>query len=102
MDAEKLTFGQAIKPALLFHTAPISMWEALNVSDEIYQQIGEHGAKIGTLEYEMREMRRELTEIRRVLAEARGGWKTLMLVGGAAGAAGALMAKIAGFVGFFK
>jgi hypothetical protein len=102
MDAEKLTFGQAINPALLFHTAPISMWEALTVSEELHQQVGEHNAKISNLEYEIREMRRELTEIRRVLAEARGGWKTLMLVGGAAGAAGAAMAKLAGFLGFIK
>jgi hypothetical protein len=29
MDAEKLTFSQAVRPALLYYTAPISMWAAL-------------------------------------------------------------------------
>lgn len=102
MDAEKLTFGLAIRPALLARTAPISMWEALQLSEELHQQIGEHHAKISNLEYELREMRRELVEIRRVLSEARGGWKTLMLVGGAAGAAGAAMAKLAAVLGVVR
>jgi hypothetical protein len=101
MDADNLEFKRAVRPALLFRTAPISMWEAL-MSEELHQQIGEHHAKISNLEYELREMRRELVEIRRVLSEAKGGWKTLMLVGGAAGAAGALMAKVAGVVGVFR
>ena len=29
MDATQLTFSQAIRPALLYHTAPISMWASL-------------------------------------------------------------------------
>jgi len=78
------------------------MWEALRMSEEMHKQLGAHDAKIGHLEYELREMRRELTEIRRVLSEARGGWKTLMLVGGAAGVMGAAATKVGMFLGAIK
>lgn len=101
MDAEQLTFTQAVRPALLCFTAPICMWEAC-MSEELHQQVGQHTATISHLQYEMREMRHELAEIRQTLAEARGGWKTLMLVGGAAGAAGAAMAKLAAMFGMIK
>jgi hypothetical protein len=69
------------------------------MSEELHHTLGAHDAKIGHLETELREMRHELAEIRRVLSEARGGWKTLMLVGGAAGAAGAAMAKFSALLG---
>lgn len=72
------------------------------MSEELHQQLGAHDAKIGHLEYELREMRRELVEIRRVLSEARGGWKTLMLVGGAAGVAGAAATKLGVFLGIIR
>ena len=72
------------------------------MSEELHQQVGQHTATISHLQYEMREMRHELAEIRQTLAEARGGWKTLMLVGGAAGAAGAAMAKLAAMFGMIK
>jgi hypothetical protein len=72
------------------------------MSVELHQQVGEHRASIEHLQYEIREMRHELAEIRRTLSEAQGGWKTLMLVGGAAGAAGALLAKISALLGFVK
>lgn len=102
MEADELEFKHAVRPALLARTAPISMWEALGMSEELYQQVGAHNAKIGHLEYELREMRRELSEIRQVLSEARGGWRTLMLVGGAAGAVGAGMAKLGMLLGVVK
>lgn len=101
MDAEHISFRKAVYLALLAYTAPISLWDA-TMSDELYQQVGQHKATIDHLQYEMREMRRELQEIRQTLAEARGGWKTLMLVGGAAGAAGAAMAKLAAALGFIR
>lgn len=72
------------------------------MSVELHQQVGQHRASIEHLQYELREMRHELSEIRQTLAEARGGWKTLMLVGGAAGVAGALFAKLSALFGFFK
>lgn len=48
------------------------------------------------------EMREDVREIRQTLAEARGGWKTLVLVGGAAGAAGAILGKVAAVFGVVK
>ena len=102
MDADRLRFRDAVRPALLAYTAPISMWEALRMSEELHQRVGQHSASIEHLQYELREMRHELAEIRQTLAEARGGWKTLMLVGGAAGAAGAAMAKLAAVFGIVR
>jgi len=40
---------------------------------------------------DMDDIKKTLTEINRTLAEASGGWKVLMMVGGAGGALGALI-----------
>jgi hypothetical protein len=47
---------------------------------------------------DVKEMREDVRAIRDTLTEARGGWKTLLLVGGAAGTFGALAAKILPFL----
>ena len=41
----------------------------------------------------MKAMQATLTAIDKTLSEARGGWKVLMLVGGASGALGAMLVK---------
>lgn len=59
--------------------------------------------RLATLEQQMRDSREDMAElkldvkaIRSVLAEARGGWKLLMLLGGAAAAIGAAFGKLLG------
>ena len=57
--------------------------------------------RLAVLESEMRDVRGDVKEIaadmkiiRDTLSQAKGGWRTLMLVAGAAGASGALAAKL--------
>lgn len=59
--------------------------------------------RLVTLEQQMRDSREDMAElkqdvkaIRSVLAEARGGWKILLLLGGAAAAIGAAFGKLLG------
>ena len=60
------------------------------------REVGEHDARLKALEQQVAELRADVKSILSVLNEARGGWKTLMLVGGIAGMMGATVAKIAG------
>jgi len=69
---------------------------------KIHHDIGRHDAQIESLQQQVRHLHRDmqamnktLGEINRTLSEARGGWKTLMLVGGCAAGVGAIMAKAA-------
>jgi hypothetical protein len=64
---------------------------------EIHRDIGRHDAEIETLQKEIAELRQEIKQISKILNEARGGWRTMMLLGGAAGAVGAAFAKLAQF-----
>lgn len=64
---------------------------------EIHRDLGRHDAEIETLQKEIAELRQEIKQISKILAEARGGWRTMMLLGGAAGAVGAAFAKLAQF-----
>jgi len=57
------------------------------------RDIGRHEAEIEFLQKEIVEMRAELKQITRILSEAQGGWKTLLLVGGAAGTLSAFFVK---------
>lgn len=57
--------------------------------------------RVARLEERMKdvaEMRDDIRSILDTLAQARGGWRTLMLVGGAAGALGAAVHWAAGFI----
>jgi len=49
---------------------------------------------------EMMEMKKSLQAIEKTLATAHGGWRTLMMVGGAFGLVGALLANL--FQGFLS
>jgi len=64
---------------------------------ELSRDIGRHDAEIEALQKEIAELRQEIKQISKILHEARGGWRTLMLLGGAAGAVGATIAKLAQF-----
>lgn len=62
---------------------------------DLQRDVGRMEAEIAALKTEVAEMRADVRIIRDTLSQARGGWKTLMLVGGLAGAVGAAMAKLA-------
>lgn len=68
----------------------------------IHHDLGRHDAQIESLQQQVRQLHQDLQAmnatligINRTLSEARGGWKTLMLVGGIAASVGAAAAKIA-------
>ena len=69
------------------------------MTEEIHRDLGRHEAEIMSLQADMRELKSDVKTILNTLSEARGGWKTLMLIGGIAGAAGALITKVIPFLG---
>ena len=62
------------------------------------RELGEHEARIGGLEGDMKELRSDVKQILAEMHKAKGGWRTLMLVGGMAGAVGALVGKFLPFL----
>lgn len=72
------------------------------MTQDLSRDIGTHGAKIEALERDISLMRGDLhrmsaklDEINSTLAEAKGGWRTIMWISGASAAVGGLIAKIA-------
>ena len=51
---------------------------------EIYRDLGVHDAEITNLKEQVTAMRVDVTDIKEMLSEAKGGWKALMAVGGLA------------------
>ncbi len=75
----------------------------------IHHDLGRHDAQIESLQAQVKQLHRDmqamnatLQEINITLSEARGGWKTLMLVGGIAAAVGATAAKFATWFGWVR
>lgn len=66
---------------------------------EIQRDLGRHDAEIESLKDSIEELKKEVRMISKTLSEASGGWKTLMLVGGAASAIGAGVVKFSTFFG---
>jgi len=66
---------------------------------ELHHEIGRHDAKIEALEREVHALRADVAEIKQMLSEAKGGWKTLMLVGGCSAAVGAFVDKLFSWFG---
>lgn len=61
---------------------------------DVQRDLGRHDARLDAMERDLQEMKDQLTkmvdqmtEINTTLSTARGGWRTLMLVGGAGAAA---------------
>jgi hypothetical protein len=65
---------------------------------EIARDIGRHDAQIETLQADMVLVKNDVHEIKMMLAEAKGGWRTLMAVGGFAAFVGATLSKIADWI----
>lgn len=64
------------------------------------RELGEMSAKIEHLENTVTAMQKDLRTIRDTLLQARGGWKTLMLVAGLSATIGGLLAKIVPLLSF--
>jgi len=69
------------------------------------RELANHGADIRHLQADMdklvanqEKMMEELTAITHVLAEAKGGWKVLMMIGGAGGALGAGVVQLIHYI----
>lgn len=62
------------------------------------RELGEHDERLKTLEREMSELRSDIKLVLAELHAAKGGWKTLMLISGAAGAVGAILGKFFPFL----
>ena len=67
-----------------------------------------HDVQIAVLQTELDHVRKDMDEvkgdlkvIRETLQQAKGGWKTLMLVAGISSTVGALIAKVAPWFGVF-
>ncbi len=65
---------------------------------EIARDLGRHDAQIETLQADMALVKNDVHEIKMMLAEAKGGWRTLMAVGGFAAFIGAMLAKVADWI----
>ena len=66
----------------------------------VERELGEMTSRLRTLEREMAETRSCLKEIHELALQAKGGWKTVMLLAGVAGLVGAIATKAALALGF--
>ena len=66
----------------------------------VERELGEMSSRLRTLEREMAETRSCLKEIHELALQAKGGWKTVMLLAGVAGLVGAIATKAALALGF--
>jgi prefoldin subunit 5 len=55
-------------------------------------------ADVDKIVNDMEDIKKALNEIQKTLSEAKGGWKMLLLIGGAAGTFGAALTQIAHWV----
>lgn len=62
------------------------------------QDYGELKGEVTALRREVDEMRNDIKELLAAVENARGGWKTLLLLGGASGLIGAFASKAAGWL----
>jgi hypothetical protein len=71
------------------------------MSLEIHRDLGKHEAQIESLNEQVKRMHEDqqlmmaqLADIKQTLSEAKGGWKTLMWVGGFSAALGGIIVKV--------
>lgn len=69
---------------------------------EVQRDLGRHDAQIEGLQEDMKTLKSDVHDIKLMLAEAKGGWRTLVAVSGLAGILGAALMKLADWLGFFK
>ena len=66
---------------------------------DISRDIGRHDAQIETLQNDLRLLRDDVTEIKEILSEAKGGWKVAAILGGVSATIGAIAAKFVSWAG---
>ena len=66
---------------------------------DMARQLGEVQGRLKSAEGAIREQHADIKSILRTLNQARGGWKTLLLVAGISGACGALVTKVSTIIG---
>lgn len=59
---------------------------------EVERTLGEHGARLTAVEDDIAEIKADVKMVLKQMAEAQGGWKMLMMVGGASATLGGLLA----------
>ena len=71
------------------------------MSEEIHRDLGKHDAQIDALKEQVHRLHSDmqlimgqLNAIHQTLSEAKGGWRTLMWVGGLSAAAGGIVVKV--------
>jgi multidrug resistance efflux pump len=64
------------------------------------QRVGEQGGRLSALEARTERIEDKVDQLLDQVAQAKGGWKTLMLVAGVAGTVGAIGAKLIAASGF--
>lgn len=69
---------------------------------EIQRDIGRHDAQIEGLQEDMKSVKQDVHDIKLMLAEAKGGWRTLLAVSSLAGVLGAALMRLADWFGWFK
>lgn len=65
---------------------------------DVQRDIGRLETQVETIDARLARVESKLDGLGELLSQARGGWKTLLLVAGAAGAMGAWAAKLAAAV----
>ena len=68
------------------------------MTDDTQRTLGEHQGRLSRLESDIAEVKADVKRLLAQANQAKGGYKTLMLVGGVAGAAGALVGKFLPFL----
>jgi prefoldin subunit 5 len=66
----------------------------------LQRDMGRLEARVDAVESELREIKADVKSILALVNQAKGGWKTLVVVGAVAGAAGALVTKLGMVSGF--
>ncbi len=66
---------------------------------QLAQQLGEVKGRLRAMEEITREHGRDIKAILQILNQARGGWRTLLLVAGISGTCGALATKVSSIIG---
>lgn len=70
-------------------------------NEAMHRDLGRMDAEIKALQSDLSEVMADIKAIRDTLAQAKGGWRTLMLVAGIAGAIGAAATKLGMWTGLF-